>query len=580
MHSLRGWNWLAVGVLVRSVRAVPAPIITPAPEPGVEAWMKRQVPDAASFAQVLLTAIPLSLRQIAATNAPAVSDILGEEFLDDNRPPWFSSLPWDIQSYLVKQFGPETATIPPPPQTTEAQATPTQSSWEWVQSTDISNPSQEKLSVSHSVPSSGVDSTAPLVSSTTTSSIGTFLTSPSSIASFSSRITTSTSFSAATSSGVYPASASTQSSHTPSTAAEPVSPSVSNEGLTKIQKIGLGVGVPFGILGAAAVLLGCCFCLRRRRNKHAKGSIPPSSPGFIPRFAFQDKLTEHVDHRAPLNPNSSDSSQYHEHMNWEDEGYDLYESTAYDPSSMAAANGLLRSPSTAAIPPMWRHNSQPVMVPALHHTHSSNRARGKRTSHSSLHSVAEITEPDENTESPMLGRQTTPLQRKRRPSMPMVLEIPTVPRAATIKRKPVSGSPKGMSPAAEAASQSLLRPTMRHLDHSGSSSSGFALSTNSLIEAGYEDDSSAPFFPIFQHAPVNPFKHDYAYIEYCGPEYQNGHIDHEDGLYGGNRSLDRYPDPSPPRRSPLKAAADWPLHNISLGHKRNRSPMWDRVYER
>jgi hypothetical protein len=31
---------------LRGAAAVPAPIITPAPEPGVEAWMKRQEPDA------------------------------------------------------------------------------------------------------------------------------------------------------------------------------------------------------------------------------------------------------------------------------------------------------------------------------------------------------------------------------------------------------------------------------------------------------------------------------------------------------------------------------------------------------
>jgi hypothetical protein len=163
--------------------------------------------------------------------------------------------------------------------------------------------------------------------------------------------------------------------------------------------------------------------------------------------------------------------------------------------------------------------------------------------------------------------------------MPMVLEIPAVPRAATIKRKPVPESPTGMSPAAEAASQSLLRPAMRHVDHSGSSSSGLALSTNSSIGAGYQTDLASPISPISQHAPVNPFKNDYAYVEDYGPEYQNGYIDQEDGAYGGNTSLNRYPDPSPPRRSSLKAAADWPLRNISMGHKRNKSPMWDRIYE-
>jgi hypothetical protein len=71
---------------------------------------------------VLLTAIPLSLRQIAATNAPAVSSILWEEFLDESRPQWFLNLPYDIQSYLVKEFGPSTAWLPAPPQTTDGDA--------------------------------------------------------------------------------------------------------------------------------------------------------------------------------------------------------------------------------------------------------------------------------------------------------------------------------------------------------------------------------------------------------------------------------------------------------------------------
>jgi hypothetical protein len=117
---------------------------------------------------------------------------------------------------------------------------------------------------------------------------------------------------------------------------------------------------------------------------------------------------------------------------------------------------------------------------------------------------------------------------------------------------------------------------MRHVDHSGSSSSGLALSSNSSVGAGYHTDPTSPVSPISQLAPTNPFKHDYSYVEDYGPEYQSGYVDHEDGLYGGNRSLDRYPDPSPPRKS---SKTEWPLRNMSLGHKRNRSPMWDRVYE-
>jgi hypothetical protein len=49
MHSLRGWKLIVVGGLIGGARcaAVPAPVITPAPEPGLEAWIdKRQAPDA------------------------------------------------------------------------------------------------------------------------------------------------------------------------------------------------------------------------------------------------------------------------------------------------------------------------------------------------------------------------------------------------------------------------------------------------------------------------------------------------------------------------------------------------------
>jgi hypothetical protein len=49
MHSLRGWKLIVIGGLIvsASCAAVPAPVITPAPEPGLEAWIdKRQAPDA------------------------------------------------------------------------------------------------------------------------------------------------------------------------------------------------------------------------------------------------------------------------------------------------------------------------------------------------------------------------------------------------------------------------------------------------------------------------------------------------------------------------------------------------------
>jgi hypothetical protein len=534
----------------------------------------------ASFAQVLLTAIPLSLRQIAATNAPAVSSILWEEFLDDKRPQWFLDLPWDIQNYLVKEFGPKTASPPGPPQTTGLQATPTQSDWEWPRSTSAWQSSQATPSVPSYVPSSALQSSAVSASrsrSVIVSSVVTFSTSTRSSASHSNQESTSRSSTLSGSSAASSLLTTGSSFSTPSATLDPTSPPASNNGLTKKQKIGLGVGIPFGIFGAAALLLGCCFVLRRQKSKHVNGSVPPSSPGFIPRFAFQDKSTEHFEHRTPLNPVNGQSRHDFGTSNWEDEGYDPYESTSYEPAPLGTSNRTNTFPPTSATPPqMAMHDPQPIMVPALHHTHSSNRARGKRTSYSSLHSVAEVSEPDENAESPILGRNTTPLQRKRRPSMPMVLEIPAVPRAATIKRKPVGESPIGTSPAAEAASQSLLRPTMKNFDHSGSSSSGLALSSNSSFGAGCHTDPTSPVSPLSQHAPVNPFKNDYSYVEDYGPEYQSGYLDYEDGAYGGNRSLDRYPDPSPPRRS---SKTEWPLRNISLGHRRNKSPMWDRVYD-
>lgn len=58
---------------------------------------------------MLLTALPASLRQLAATNIPAVSSILWHEFLDNNKPEWFKDLPQNIQSYLIVQYGPSTA---------------------------------------------------------------------------------------------------------------------------------------------------------------------------------------------------------------------------------------------------------------------------------------------------------------------------------------------------------------------------------------------------------------------------------------------------------------------------------------
>lgn len=558
MHSLRGWKLLVVGSVIGSVRsaALPTPAITPAPRPSeVDIWSleERQIPDAVSLAQVLLTALPLSLRLIAATNVPAVSSILWEEFLDDKKPQWFLELPWDIQSYLIHEFGPQTA-WPTEPPATQVPASET-SAWQSSETNSIT---------SDAISSSATDSASDSASTTSissTSSAESSTTSSTSLASTPSRSRASSASSAPTA----------------SMATDPVAPESSNSGLTRRQKIGIGLGVPFALLGVAALLFGCCFLLRRRRRRHIEGSQPPSSPGFIPRFSFQDRAfsSDHYEHRAPLNPGFNQSSQDVGATNWEDEGY--------DPAEMEAPQRASTFPPIAA--PMTMHDPKPIMAPALYHTHSSNRARGKRTSYTSLHSVAEVTEPDEDMlESPVLGRnQTTPpRQTLRRLSTPLHMDMPpAVPAVATIKRKPVPTSPTPTSPAAEAASRSLLRPPLTMPNNSGSSSSGMAVSSasNSSGHGYHSDDLSSPISPLSSHAPKNPFAGGYDYLEDYGPEYSNdGYLDVEDGLYGGNRSLDRYPDPSSPRKS---SKTEWPLKNmVGSGNKRTRSPMWDRVYEK
>lgn len=566
MHSLRGRNWWLAGGLIGIARSaiLPTPAVTPAPsvtEVDIRLLEKRQDPDAVSLAQVLLTALPLSLRLIAATNVPAVSSILWEEFLDDKRPQWFQDLPWDIQSYLIREFGPETALPPTAPPTTET--------WNDAETTtDPSWPTETSAwQPSEAMPSSATETSVPFESSG--SALSDAISTPT--ASF----TDPSSRASTTLSRTSRASTLSTSSQT----ADPNAPPAGNAGLSKTQKVGIGVGVPFGLLAVAAVAFGCCFLMRRRRKKHIEGSQPPSSPGFIPRFSFQDRAlsSEHLEHRAPLNRGFNHSNQDLGGMNWEDDGYDPGE------MAMGAPSRAHTFPPTA--PAMAMHDPTPVMAPALFHTHSSNRARGKRTSYTSLHSVAEVSEPDEYTmESPILGRhQTPPKPKPRRPSLPSVLEMPPVPVAAAIKRKPVPGSPTPTSPAAEAASRSLLRPTLTIPETNGSSSSGLVLSdvsTNSGGDRGYQTNASSPISPISNHATKNPFAGGYDYLEDYGPEFSpDGYLDLEDGLYGGNRSLDRYPDPSPPPRK--NSRTEWPLRNvIGSGHRRTRSPMWDRVYER
>ncbi|KAE8845930.1 hypothetical protein PTNB73_01910 [Pyrenophora teres f. teres] len=619
------------------------PAITPAPRPAeihVRSLQDRQDPDALRILQVLMTALPQSLRQIAATNMPAVSSILWSDFLDDKRPQWFQELPYDIQSYFIQKFGPATAAPPasgtlPTGVTASVTGLPTETSA--LQSSQSSGLEQ----VSTSTPRASSSS------STETSSL---------VASLDSSTLLSTSLSASISSTLSPLAI-------PTTTADPVAPEFSDSGLTRREKIGVGVGVPLALVVVAVLLFGCCFLLRRKRRRAIEGSQPPSSPGFIPRFSFQDRglSRERLEHRAPLNP-SYHQSRFIEDTNWDDESYDP--ETAYQrhtiPLAAAAAaptplqasaiaaggrhDSYQGNPLPAATPQMaMQDNHCPILAPALYHSHSSNRARGRRTSYTSLHSVAEVTEPDSETatESPVLGRHNLPPLNTRVGSA-YRKPIGTTPTSArSIKRKPVP-----TSPAAEMASRSLLRPPLARNaeDHSGSSSSGLVLSSLSSYNSsssssgggggggggggdgrgsgyyaspynssGGEDDEDTAAIqhsqPQYNHTPqpqpqspttttTTPFTNinsGYTYLEDYGPEYShdgyNNYSDGDDGAYGGHVSLDRYGDPGSPREIGSNSSgskggkAEWPLRSMmgggsGRGKARTRSPMWDRIYER
>ncbi|KAF2732034.1 hypothetical protein EJ04DRAFT_566324 [Polyplosphaeria fusca] len=512
------------------------PTITPAPElASANELEQRDGPDAVSLAYVLLTAIPASLRQIAATNLPAVSSILWSEFLDDNRPDWFEDLPDDIQSYLVSQFGPKTAQ--PSALSTDSWVEPSWTNTWWSPSS------------SEAVESSNGDTSETAMTSQQTETTAAETTEATDSATMS-ESTASTSSRTIHTSGLSLTSELSVPSASP---VDPLAPdaSSSSEGLSRQQKIGIGVGVPLAIAGAAAVALACCFLLRRQRRKSQNGSQPPSSPGFIPRFSFQEKPADDLEHR-PLNHHRNNSFQDMSGMTWDDDVIEPMQEQAHTKNGTSAY-------------------SQPI-VPALFHTHSSNRARGKRTSYSSLHSVAEVTEPDENPESPILGRHASPRGSPIRPGAssssprrPSVI-VPPIPTAATVKRKPV-GSPPHQSPAAQAASDTLMRQTMGHNNQSPSSAAPFGNRTTvSSISSPYAS-------PTEEHDARNPFSNNYSYVEDYGPEFNGGYVDVDDGLYGGHTSLSRYPEPK-------AARSDWPLRGSNNGrHKRNKSPLWDRVYE-
>lgn len=570
MHMLRGFIVFG-SLLIGSIRSavVPTPVVTPAPNFPTQ-WLEKSPPiDPIEFAQLLLTAIPLSLRQIAATNLPAVSSILWEEFLDDKKPQWFQELPWDVQSYLIVEFGSQTAwpTAPPTSDGWSGEATVTKTDTILLATT-----------ITHVVSASRSETSVATVS-TPASSSGDSFASASTPSSPSNTLATS-------------------SSGSQSSTSSPNAPPASTFGLSRNQKIALGVGIPLGVLGATALIFGCCFLLRRHRRKIAvDGDEPPSTPGFIPRFAFHETASvEHLDHRAPLNPVVEQSSYENERMIWEDDDVDT-----------APINHVNTFAPTTAI-----QDSNPIMTPGLYHTHSSNRARGRRTSYTSLHSVAEVTEPDEEA----IVEQQASLRSNPRRSLTLVM--PPIPAAATLKRKPIPTSPTEYPPyhaAAEATSQPFLRPLT--INSWGSSNGAMSSQHTSFSsEPSYQPDvmsgamsshhtsfSSEPSYPpevssgamSIQHAifspelayhldtssaPMSPLSlqnNGYSYIEDYEPEWQNRYVDAQDGLYGGHRSLDTYPEPTPRRNS----RTEWPLRSV-VGSRRekNTSPIWDRLYEK
>lgn len=453
--------------------------------------MQRDIPDVISLMGALATAIPASIRQVAVTNVPVFSSILNEEFLDGKRPQWFQELPVALQSYLIARFGiPTSATIASAVPTTPSSAfttlptlsdnapsTPTIYRSRTLIPTDVQSPSQ----------------TVPTISSVTTLP-------PQSLVS------------------------SSTTSHLPTAHAELAASNGS--GLHRNAKIGIAVGVPLGLLLIAALILACC-CLRRRRRKSVDGSIPPSSPGFIPRFAFQEKDCEVGNTHRHLIPRTT-----HEHGG----------SDGWVWGSALAKPGLDRETHREDIP-------APTMAPAVCHTHSSNRARGRRTSYTSLNTVQELSEPGDmrataNPPKPVSSSQ---------PSLIMASSV-----ASQIKRKPVSSPP-------------LIIPALRQ---------GHATETpvSPVNNDAYSWPSSEMTYhpvvsPILPHASRAPSWGDDSYMEDYGPEYDDR------AVYGGGGQFDASTSSSLHHLVEKDPSSEWPLkNNRSRNYHRSRSMMWDRVY--
>ena len=94
-----------------------------------------------------------------------------------------------------------------------------------------------------------------------------------------------------------------------------------------------------------------------------------------------------------------------------------------------------------------------------------------------------------------------------------------------------------------------------------------------------QDPFTSNVSPIEERNPksANPFSNDYSYVEDYGAEYHHGYDEVENGLYGGNTSFSRYPEPS--KASSKNSKTEWPLRNTGARHARTKSPLWDRVYD-
>jgi hypothetical protein len=202
--------------------------------------------------------------------------------------------------------------------------------------------------------------------------------------------------------------------------------------------------------------------------------------------------------------------------NWDDEAYDA-DGVGYAVSPVASTT---TSSST-------QDAHMPMLAPALYHSHSSNRARGRRLSTSSLHSVAEMREP-EDAESPVLGRYHS---QRRRVSAAGITNGRNETLRSSIRRKPVptqtdvrgypgdghggggvEGSDVAMNAGIGGAQHAVSRPTLAFphtaAQHSGTGSSSSGLAVSSFSSSSFD-----------------------AYLEDYGPEYY-----YAGGGYGGGYS--------------------------------------------